>query len=154
MKIEDQCVVSIHYTLTDDEGEVIDTSEGREPLDYLHGAENIVPGLENALSGKSTGDKLQVTVQPDEGYGPVDPELVQKIPRNAFEGVDDLQPGMQFQAEGPDGQPQIIIIDDVCDDGVVVDGNHPLAGMTLNFDVSIESVRAATQEELDHGHTH
>ena len=154
MDISEKCVVAFHYTLTNGDGETLDTSEGREPLKYLHGARNIVPGLEKALEGKSAGDEVKVEVSPDEGYGTVNPELVQKVPRAAFEGVDEIKPGMQFHAQGPSGQVQIITVKEVAGDEVTVDGNHPLAGEILHFDVKVEDVREATEEEIAHGHAH
>ena len=154
MNIEGKCVVSIHYTLTNSNGEKLDSSEGRDPLSYLHGASNIVPGLERALDGKAAGDSVKVVVKPEHGYGEVDPALVQKVPRSAFEGVDDIKAGMQFQAQGPDGQVQLIAVTDVTGEEVTVNGNHPLAGEELHFDVTVENVRTATAEEIEHGHAH
>ena len=154
MNIADKCVVSFHYTLTNDDGEQLDASSGKDPLKYLHGASNIVPGLEQALNGKKAGDALKVSVQPKDGYGEVNPEMVQIVPPSAFEGVDDIRPGMQFQAEGAQGQVQLITVEDVTDDGIKVNGNHPLAGQVLHFDVTIEDVREASEEELTHGHAH
>ena len=154
MNIDEKRAVSIHYTLTNEQGEKLDSSEGQDPLRYLHGASNIIPGLENALVGKTTGDKVSVTVQPEDGYGEINPEMIQIVPREAFEGIDDIQAGMQSQASGPDGQTQVVTIKAVGEEGVTVDGNHPLAGQVLNFDVSIEEVRDATEEEIAHGHVH
>lgn len=154
MNIEDKRAVSIHYTLTNEQGETLDSSKGQDPLRYLHGASNIIPGLENALVGKTTGDKVSVTVQPKDAYGEINPEMIQIVPREAFEGIDDIQAGMQFQASGPDGQSQVVTIKAVGEEGVTVDGNHPLAGQVLNFDVTIEDVRDATDEEIAHGHIH
>lgn len=154
MKIAANSVVAIDYTLTDDSKTQLDSSAGGEPLRYLHGARNIIPGLENALTGKSAGDELQVTVQPEDGYGPVDPELIQDAPLSAFQGVDDVKPGMQFQAQGPDGQSRVITVREVHEDSVSIDGNHPLAGRVLHFAVKIADVRAATAEEIEHGHVH
>ena len=151
--IGDNCVVSIHYTLTGDDGAVIDSSRNGDPLVYLHGAHNIIPGLEKELTGKTAGDSLQVSVTPEEGYGPHSPEAVQTVPRAAFQGVEDIQPGMQFQTEGPAGV-QVIVVTEVNGDDITIDANHPLAGKNLNFDVSIEAVRDATPEEIDHGHVH
>ncbi len=113
-----------------------------------------VQQLEKALEGKSTGEQLQVVVQPEEGYGPVDPELVKLLPHDAFEGIDEVKPGMQFQAESPDGQMQIILVKDVAEEGVTIDANHPLAGQVLHFDVTIAEVREATAEEIEHEHVH
>ena len=154
MHIAEQSVVSIHYTLTNDAGETLETSDGREPLVYLHGAQNIIPGLEGELSGKSVGDSFDVTIQPEEAYGTVNPELVQTVPHSAFEGVEKVEPGMQFQARGDDGETQVITVTEVADSGVTVDGNHPLAGQVLNFSVRVEEIREATEEEIAHGHIH
>ncbi len=154
MNIGEKCVVAFHYKLTNSEGEQLDSSEGQDPLKYLHGASNIVPGLEKELEGKKAGDKLKVEVQPDEGYGQVNPQLVQKVPHSAFEGAPEIKAGMQFQAQGPDGQVQLITVSEVSGEEVTVDGNHPLAGQTLHFDVTIEEVREASKEELEHGHAH
>ena len=153
MKIAHEKVVSIHYTLTNSEGTVLDSSSGGEPLAYLHGFGNIIPGLENALEGKGAGDKLSVTVEPEQGYGARDERLVQAVPRSAFKGVEDIAPGMQFQAQGPQGA-RLVVVTQVADDEVTVDANHPLAGQTLNFDVEVSGVRDATAEELEHGHVH
>lgn len=154
MNIGEKCVVSFHYKLTNSEGEQLDSSDGQEPLKYLHGASNIVPGLEKELEGKKAGDALKVEVQPEEGYGEMNPQLVQKVPHSAFEGAPEIKAGMQFQAQGPDGQSQLITVKEVSDDEVTVDGNHPLSGQVLNFDVTIEDVREASAEELEHGHAH
>lgn len=156
MRAEKNKAVSIDYTLTDDGGKVIDTSkgEGGRPLTYLHGNHNIVPGLEQALEGKSAGESVKVSVPPEQGYGQKDPRMVQAVPRRAFGGVGDIKPGMQFRAQGPDGQSQVVTVTKVDAESVTVDANHPLAGQTLNFDVTVVDVRDATQEELDHGHAH
>lgn len=154
MNIANGCVVAFHYTLTDDAGAEIDSSKGGEPLAYLHGHGGIIPGLEKELEGKTAGDAMQVTVQPEEGYGAVNEELVQAVPREAFQGVDQIEPGMQFQAQGAGGQVQLVVVTAVDDETVTVDGNHPLAGKVLNFDVAIDSVREASEEELEHGHVH
>ena len=154
MQIAENKVVFIHYTLTNQAGEVLDSSHGRgEPLGYLHGHGNIIPGLENALSGKAAGDKLDVTVEPAEGYGDRHDQLIQQVPREAFQGVDELQPGMQFQADTGMG-PRMFTITKVEGDDVTVDGNHPLAGETLSFEVEVTDVRDASNEELEHGHVH
>jgi len=154
MKITDNCIVFMNYTLTDDDGTTIDTNVGGDPMPYLHGGNNIVPGLEKELVGLETGSKVQVAVQPEEGYGPVIPEAIATIDKDAFGDIEDIQPGMQFQAQGPEGQIQIITIKEVTDEGILVDGNHPLAGKVLNFEVEITEVREATAEELEHGHPH
>ncbi|MCC2658834.1 MAG: peptidylprolyl isomerase [Panacagrimonas sp.] len=153
MQIAERSVVSIHYKLTNDAGETLDSSEGGEPLVYLQGFGNLIPGLEKALVGKQAGDRLNVRVEPSEGYGDHDPKLIQQVPRRAFQGVSDVKAGMRFQAQGPNG-PSSVVITRVAGDMVTVDGNHPLAGQHLNFAVEITDVRAASEEELAHGHVH
>jgi len=155
MQIAKDKVVKLEYTLKNPEGEVLDTSEGRQPLAYLHGRGAIIPGLETALDGKDEGESLQVTIEPDEGYGNRDDNLIQSVPRDKFEGVDEIKPGMQFTAQTQVG-PRVITVTDINDDDntVTIDANHPLAGMTLNFDVAVVEVREATAEELEHGHVH
>ncbi len=152
--IGDNVVVSIDYTLTDTEGGVIDSSEGNEPLSYLHGAGNIIPGLESALHGKTSGASLQVTVPPAEAYGEVHPELIEVVPLSAFQGVEQVEPGMAFEAQGSDGSARRIVVSKVEGDQVTVDANHPLAGMALTFDVTVVDVRTASDEEIAHGHVH
>lgn len=153
MQVTQDAVVSIHYTLTNDQGVTLDSSAGGEPLAYLHGNGNLIPGLERALDGKSAGDKLQVQVVAADAYGELDPDLVQDVPRDAFRGIDDIQVGMQFQAQSNHG-PRAVVVTKVASDVVTVDGNHPLAGQNLNFEVEIKDVREATEEELEHGHVH
>jgi FKBP-type peptidyl-prolyl cis-trans isomerase SlyD len=153
MQIADDTVVSIHYTLTNGDGEVLDTSRGDAALTYLHGAGNIIKGLEQALAGKTTGAALTVTIEPEDAYGEYSEEHVQVLPREAFQDIDDVAPGMQFHADIGFG-PQVITILHIDGDGIVVDGNHPLAGEALTFDVEITGVRAASAEELSHGHVH
>lgn len=152
--IGDNLVVSMHYTLTNSEGNVIDSSEGQKPLAYLHGAGNIIPGLEKALVGKVEGDEVKVQVEPAEGYGEIRSELVQIVDKSAFQGVEKLEIGMNFDAQAPDGSMIRIIVTKIEGDQVTIDANHPLAGEILNFDVKIVEVREATQEEIDHGHVH
>lgn len=154
MNIENHCVVAIHYTLTDDDGQQLDTSAGQEPLVYLHGHHNIISGLEDALMGKEPGDELQVTVQPEDGYGHSNPDLVQDVPLSAFEGAGDVAPGMIFQAQDGAGNTRRVTVNAVEGDRVTVDANHPLAGKVLHFRVSVEEVRAASDEEIAHGHPH
>ena len=150
MKVQSNAVVSFDYTLTGDDGQVIDTSEGREPLCYLHGHGNIVPGLEKAMEGKVSGDQFEASVSPSEGYGEYREELVQDVPKSAFEGVDKVEPGMSFQAESNAG-PMMVVVKAVNDDTVTVDGNHMLAGQTLNFAVDVKDVREASEEEINQG---
>jgi len=153
MQISKDSVVSMAYTLTNDEGQVIDTSAGGEPLVYLHGAQNIIPGLENALVGKVVGDKLTVNVVAADGYGEYNPDLVQVVPKHLFAGVENIEAGMQFHAQTDYGM-QVVTVAAVEGDEITVDGNHPLAGQNLNFDVEIMDIRAASAEELEHGHVH
>ncbi|NOX67253.1 MAG: peptidylprolyl isomerase [Chlorobi bacterium] len=153
MIIENGKVASIDYTLTNDTGETLDTSVGREPLTYLQGHQNIIPGLEKALEGKSAGDKIKVTVPPEEAYGTTNPALVQVVSKDVFQGVDNIEVGMSFQAQG-DGGPIIVTVTKIEEDQITIDGNHPLSDMTLTFDVEIKDVRDATEEEITHGHIH
>lgn len=153
MQIAERCVAAFHYTLTNAQGEIIDSSSGREPLTYLHGAGNIVPGLEREMAGKRAGDTFNVIVIPEEGYGLHQAELIQRVPRGAFQGVDEIEPGMQFHASGPQG-PMTVTVAAVEGDTVTIDGNHPLAGQTLHFAIEVTDVRAASEEELTHGHAH
>ena len=153
MQISTNKVVAIDYTLTDDSGTVLDSSADGEPLAYLHGVGAIIPGLENALEGKVAGDQVQVHVAPGDGYGDRDENLRQAVPRTHFEGVDDLEVGMQFRVQGDSG-PIVITVVEIGEEEVTVDGNHQLAGVPLNFDVTVREVRDATEEELSHGHAH
>ncbi|HSH09480.1 MAG TPA: peptidylprolyl isomerase [Oceanipulchritudo sp.] len=153
MQISADHVVSMHYVLTSPTGEVLDSSEGRDPLAYLHGHGNIIPGLEKQLEGKSVGDKLVAEVPAAEAYGERDPALVLEATRSQFPAEADLQPGMRFQAQTPEGN-QVAEITKVEGDTVTVDTNHPLAGVDLTFNVEIIDIRAATEDELDHGHVH
>ena len=154
MIISENSAVRFHYTLTDDQGQQLDSSAGQEPLAYLHGAGNIIPGLEKALEGKSAGDKLSVAVSAEEGYGPVQTDLIQDVPRSSFQGIDTIEIGMQFESQTGQGGSVPVTVIAVTDETVTVDGNHPLAGKGLNFDVTIEDVREASEEELAHGHIH
>lgn len=153
MQIAERCVARIHYTLTDDAGQVLDKSQDGQPLAYLHGSGNIIPGLEKALVGKAVGEKLNVTVQAAEAYGEKHQELIQQVPRDAFQGIDNVEPGMAFQAQSSRG-PMRVVVTAVEGDQITVDGNHPLAGQTLHFAVEIAEVRAATDDEVQHGHAH
>jgi FKBP-type peptidyl-prolyl cis-trans isomerase SlyD len=153
MQIKKDSVVSIDYILTDDQGNVLDSSKDREPLAYLHGYGGIIPGLESQLDGRQTGDQLQVSVAPEDGYGQRNESLCQEVPRSQFDGIDDLDVGMRFRVDSNAG-PMVITVTEINDDSVTVDGNHPLAGVPLNFDVTVRDVRDATAEELEHGHVH
>jgi FKBP-type peptidyl-prolyl cis-trans isomerase SlyD len=153
--VADGHVVLFHYTLTDDEGTVLDTSrDNGEPLPYLHGAQNIVPGLESQMTGKSIGDAFKASVAPADGYGEHNGIAPQAVPRGEFPPEVPLQPGVQLMAQGPDGVGMPIWIAAVDDEHVHVDMNHPLAGKTLHFDVEITGIRPATDVEKQHGHPH
>jgi FKBP-type peptidyl-prolyl cis-trans isomerase SlyD len=155
MRVEEHTVVRIHYVLTNDNEEVLDSSEGQDPLAYLHGTGHLVEGLEAQLLGKAAGDKLDVTVQPGDDYGEINEELVQVVSSNVFDGVESIEPGMQFQTSNEDNSDsETITVVSVENDEVTIDGNHPLAGVTLHFAVDIIEVREATAEELEHGHVH
>lgn len=154
LKINDDHVVTIHYTLTNNSGEILDSSEGADPLTYLHGAGNIIPGLEDALLGKAKGDAFTVSIQPEDAYGIHHPQLIQVLPRQAFGGVSTLEVGMEFTAQGAGGEMRRVGITAINGDEITIDGNHPLAGQVLNFAVKVEEVREASAEELDHGHVH
>lgn len=152
MLVARDTVVTIHYTLTNDSGEVLDSSVDGEPLAYIHGSGNIIVGLEEALEGKASGDHVVVAVPAVKAYGEHDQSLVQQVPRRAFQ-AGDVKTGMRFTAQ-TDGGPRQVVVTRVAGDMVTVDGNHPLAGLALNFDVQIADVRAASAEELAHGHVH
>jgi FKBP-type peptidyl-prolyl cis-trans isomerase SlyD len=154
MKIAKGCVVDLDYSLHLGDGEVVDRSELGEPLSYLHGEGEIVPGLESALEGLGVGDQRKVVVDPANGYGVHDPDGVQKVPREAFPPGFEPQPGMELTAQSPAGDEVPFVVQKVEDDGVIIDLNHPLAGKTLHFDITIREVREATPEEMAHGHAH
>ncbi|MES9904573.1 MAG: peptidylprolyl isomerase [Sedimenticola sp.] len=153
MTIEVNKVVSLAYTLTDEQGTVIDQSTDGS-FEYLHGAGNIIPGLENGLLGKKVGDKLNVEVAPEEGYGERNEEMIQSVGRDMFNPEDEINPGMQFQAQSPEGQMMVVTVMDVNEESITIDGNHPLAGVNLNFEVEILALRDAVEEEIQHGHIH
>jgi FKBP-type peptidyl-prolyl cis-trans isomerase SlyD len=154
MKIANGTVVGIDYSLHLGDGQVVDASAPGDPLTYLHGEGQIVPGLESALEGLDVGESRKVVVAPAEGYGEHDPRGVQEVPRSAFPAGFDPKVGMELTAEGQDGQPVPFSIREVRPDNVVIDLNHPLAGKTLHFDVTVREVREATDEEKEHGHAH
>lgn len=155
MTITQNKVVSMHYTLKDEQGNVLDSSEGRDPLAYIQGIGNIIPGLESQLEGKAKGDKVNAVVEPKDGYGERSDEMLHKVPLSGFqsEGDESLTAGMQVQVETNQG-PTVAMVAAVEGDEVTLDMNHPLAGVTLTFDVEIMDVREAEAEELDHGHVH
>ncbi len=155
MSISKDSAVFFHYTVTDSDGNLLDRSPDGQPLAYLHGGYgNIIPGLETQLEGKAVGDKFIAAVEPAGAYGEYHPEAVQDVPRANFDGVDSIEVGMQFQTQAENGQPVLVTVTAISDDTVTVDGNHPLAGKQLNFDVEIIDVRPATEEEISHGHLH
>jgi FKBP-type peptidyl-prolyl cis-trans isomerase SlyD len=153
MKVAQDSVVSFHYTLKDEAGSVIDQTDG-EPMAYLHGHGQIVPGLERELNGRMAGDKLQVRVSPAEGYGEYDAARIQQIPREAFSRIPGLHVGMELQTRTQNGHPATVVVKEIAPAFVTVDGNHALAGKALLFDIEIAEVRTATEEELSHQHVH
>lgn len=152
MVVGKNSVVSIHYTLKDENGEVLDTSAGREPLDYLHGAGQIIPGLEEELEGKKQGDEFSVVIAPERGYGDRDEALVHEVPKAEFDDAGELEVGMQFRVGGQGGN-LIMVVAGIQDETVTLDGNHPLAGVTLAFDVAVAGVREASDEEIKASHS-
>jgi FKBP-type peptidyl-prolyl cis-trans isomerase SlyD len=153
MQVADNMAVSIHYTLTNDDGEVLDSSIGDEALVYLHGGGNIISGLEKAMHGKVAGDKFNIRIAPEDAYGELMEEMIQVISRDMFEGIDNIEVGMQFHADVSSGTGVVKVVN-IEDDDITIDGNHPLAGLALTFDVEVIDVRPATEEEAAHGHIH
>jgi len=151
--IEENKVVTLQYNVQDSDGILIDSSEANDPLVYLHGGHNIISGLESALLGKASGDEFDVVIDPLDAYGEHDEALVQVVPKSAFEGVEQIEPGMVFTADTPNG-PMQLTVTAMDGDDITIDPNHPLAGKTLHFTGSITEVRDATEEELEHGHVH
>jgi FKBP-type peptidyl-prolyl cis-trans isomerase SlyD len=154
MKIDKDHVVSLHYTLRNDQGETLDSSADGDPLSYLHGAQGIIPGLEKELLGKEIGDQFVVVIQPADAYGEFNEVLIDEVPREAFGEVDLIEVGTQFQAGDEKGNTRVVTIKAVGEDSITVDANHPLAGQVLHFDVTVKDIRLATQEEIEHGHPH
>jgi FKBP-type peptidyl-prolyl cis-trans isomerase SlyD len=152
MIISENAVVLFHYTLTDEEGNQLDSSTDREPLAYIHGHKNIIPGLEKAMEGKKEGDVMIETIAAADAYGERQEQMIQQVPRTSFQ-TEDMQVGMRFEAQTPNG-PISVVVTELTDETVTVDGNHPLAGKALTFDVKIDTVREASEEELTHGHVH
>lgn len=151
MQITKDMAVTIDYTLTAENGELLDTTEGTEPLIYLHGAENIVPGLEDALEGKAAGDRIQVTLPPEQAYGEWDQSLEETHAREEFSAIQNLEVGMELEVESTEAH-YIVTITNITKETVTLDANHPLAGMVLNFDVTVVDVQKASEEEISHGH--
>ena len=153
MKIQNNSVVSIHFGVAEVDGNALDSTENGAPLEYIHGARYLVPGLEAELEGKEVGHKFDVKLEAEQAYGPFQEELVQQVPRSLFEGVDEIEVGMSFHAETDQG-PRAVEVTEVTDETVSIDANHPLAGMALQFVGEVIGIRAATAEELEHGHIH
>lgn len=153
MQVAAKKIVSIEYTLKDDDGNIVDSSKGGDPLVYLHGANNLIPGLEKQLEGKSSGDELNVRIPPEEAYGNRDDAKVESVNKSMF-GDENIKVGAQYHAAGPNNEHFVVTVVDVKDDMVTIDANHPLAGVHLNFEVKVVEVREATEEELSHGHAH
>ncbi len=153
MKIADKHVVTLNYTLTDNDGEIIDQAQDGSFV-YLHGAQNIIPGLENALTGKAVGDQLKVKVPPEEAYGVRDENRVEEVPRDMFPDDSEVAPGMVFHAQGPNGETITVTVLQVNEQTVKIDSNHALAGVELNFDVEVMGIREAEDVEVEHGHVH
>ena len=151
--IADGSVVTLQYTLRDDDGEILDSSDDGEPLSYLHGADNIVPGLERELTGKKAGDTFKVAVAPADGYGERTGQTTQ-VPREALGEATDIEVGDQVYAQDEDGDVIPLWITELATDHVMVSPDHPLAGATLHFQIEVSSIRSATAEELEHGHPH
>ena len=149
MTVTKDSVVSIHYTLRDNDGNILDSSTGRDPLNYIHGRGNLIVGMEEGIEGKSNGDQFSLKISPEKGYGLKNDQLVQKVPLKSF-GDQKVEAGMQFNTQNG----QVVTVTEVAQDSVTVDANHPLAGVALNFEVEVVDIRKATQEEIDHGHVH
>jgi FKBP-type peptidyl-prolyl cis-trans isomerase SlyD len=154
MSIKKDAVVEMHYTLKNDAGEVVDSSKGQDPMPFIQGRGNIIPGLEKALEGMKVGDTCDVSVKPEDAYGVHHAEGIQEIPKEALQGIENLEIGMELQSQDEQGNPFIVRVEEIKDDVVIINANHPLSGQTLHFNVSIESVREATADELEHGHVH
>lgn len=153
MLVASNKVISIDYTLRNDAGDILDQSTPDAPLLYLHGHNNLISGLEAALAGKGQGDQIEASIPPEEAYGPYNETLIQTVPREMFQGIDQIEPGMQFQAQTEQGV-QVVTVKEASDEGITIDANHALAGETLHFDVTIKEIRDASEEELSHGHVH
>ena len=153
MQIANNTAVSIHYTLTDKEGKQIDSTVGGEPLEYLHGHGNIISGLEKALHNRDVGDKFNISIAPADAYGEYNADILQIVSRDMFDGIDEIEVGMQFHAAVNSGTG-VITVTKVEGNDITIDANHPMAGLTLNFAVEIVSVRMATKDEISHGHIH
>ncbi|MDA3955122.1 peptidylprolyl isomerase [Oceanispirochaeta sp.] len=154
LKVANKLVVTIHYKLSDDEGNLLDSTEGDETLAYIHGTDSLVPGLEKVLNDKSIGDSLKVRVDAADAYGDILPDLVEEVDRKELAELEPIEVGMEFESEDEEGELTLVEIKKIEKDKVTIDANHPLAGMNLNFEVDIVDIRKATKEELSHGHVH
>jgi FKBP-type peptidyl-prolyl cis-trans isomerase SlyD len=154
MIIANEKVVGINYILTNDAGEILDRSSDANPLTFIQGMQNIIPGLESEMEGKTIGDKFKVRINPENAYGVVNKDMIQDVPMEHFQNVKEVQVGMRFQFTTTTGQVTVLRAVAVAPDHVTLDGNHPLAGIHLNFDIEVVSVREATEQELQHGHLH
>lgn len=154
LMIGQNSVVSMHYTLKNGDGDVMDSSEGKSPMVYLHGANNLIPGLESELTGKTTGASFNAVIPPEQAYGEFNEELIQVISKSMFQGVDSIEVGMSFIAQGEGGAQRQVRVTAVEGEDITIDANHPLAGQTLHFDVEVVDVREATPQEIEHGHVH
>lgn len=153
MQVSNKMAISIHYTLTNAGGEKLDSSLGEEPMEYLHGFGQIIPGLETAITGKAIGDKFSVTVAPEDAYGEKRDDMLQVVAKNMFKDIGEVEVGMQFHADASHGV-NVVTVTKVDGDDVTIDGNHPLAGEELTFDVEVMGIRPATEDELSHKHVH
>lgn len=153
MQIANNTAVTIHYTLTNDAGEVLDSTAGGEPMTYLHGRGNIISGLEKTLQNKSVGDKFDVRIEPEDAYGEFSEDMIQVVSREMFDGIDDLEVGMQFHAAVNSGSG-IVTVMKIDGDDITIDGNHSMAGLALSFAIEVVGVRLATKDENSHGHIH
>jgi FKBP-type peptidyl-prolyl cis-trans isomerase SlyD len=153
LTVQDNHVITLNYQLKNQEQQLIDSSDRDGPIVYLHGAKDILPGIEKAVLGLEVGGKAQVSIPPEEAYGDFDKTKIQEVPRSAFAGMDKVEVGMHVQEETPQG-PVVVTVTEVTDEVVTVDANHPLAGQTLHFDLEVAGVREASEEEISHGHVH
>jgi FKBP-type peptidyl-prolyl cis-trans isomerase SlyD len=153
MKIANQTVVGIEYTLKDNAGGIVDSNAGGDPLLFIQGMGTLVPGLELALNGRDVGESFDVEIKAVDGYGEYDPQRKRGIPRASVPQLADAKPGMMLQATGPEGV-SVVTVSEVTETEIIIDGNHPMAGKDLFFSIRVTEVRAATEEEMSHGHVH
>ena len=154
MTVKKDAVVEMHYTLKNDAGDVLDSSAGKDPMPFIQGRGNIIPGLEKALEGMKIGETCDVSVAPEDAYGIHHQEAIQEIPKEALDSIDNIEIGMELQSQDEKGNPFIVHVEKINEKTITINANHPLAGKTLHFNVSIEAIREATKDELEHGHVH